>query len=405
MPVKKRSRAEIWILAILFFSFVAFAALYDRIGQEKAPRDAPSAYNNRARGTKALSLLLKQMGYSVSELRRNWPSLTDADRLVVVIEPLDPERSIGKQDLQALRGWVERGGTLLYLVSVPPRPLDDKDPLFGNVAIVKGDAASEKIDVDVDSPYLHDVGAIQAAAAVRLKPKDDGDYETLLEDKDGALILHKTVGKGHALIVADSRSATNDALRQYADNALFFVNVAKQATGTSRGEVLFDEYHQGFGYSDEGDTQGLLAALPGSFRLALWHGIGLFGLIVYNGNRRFGRPKQLPPVTYRSSTDYIGSMARLYRRATAADIALLTVYKAFLRDLTRAVNASPDAPPSELTKFAIQRFGPEIGPGLTAVIARCEAIAAGQRIGEAEMLSLTRQLDQIRRRWELVGTG
>ncbi len=297
---KRRISGEAWGLLALFLLFLGFAAYYEHMGQQTAQPDEPSSFNAKPKGVKALYLL-------------------------IIVEPLDKERPITKSEIAALRKWVEQGGAVLYLVTSPARPLDLEDTIFGDVAIVEGKATGEQVPpVNRHSPFTSDVEKIAVNSPVRLKPDASAHYETLFRDRQGALALHKKLGRG--------------------------------------------------------------------------------ALLIYNGNRRLGRPRTLPTPAYRPSTDYLGSMARLFRRAGAADIALLTLYRQFVRDLAHALDRPPEARPQELAQRAAQRCGVD-DEALSEWMARCEEIAAGRRIGEAEMLSLTQQLQQFRRKCDLVGSG
>src|SRR5207248_4434428 len=98
---------------------------------------------------------------------------------------------------------------------------------------------------------------------------------------------------------------------------------------------------------------------PLPWRLALFHLAAVGLLLVYNGNRRFGPARVTPVVTLRASTDYVNSMARLYRRAGASDIAIETLYSRFLRDLRRALDVPNDAGIAFIARTAQQKFGPQ----------------------------------------------
>src|SRR5205823_1741955 len=173
-----------------------------------------------------------------------------------------------------------------------------------------------------DSPYLAHVEKLAFASPIRLKPAAKSGYTTLFEDKAGPLVLVKRLGKGQVLVVANRKAAANSGIQE-ADNAVFLYNIAAQTAGAAHGTVLFDEYHHGIGFAQAATNgkESLAANVPLPLWLLFWHGVGLFLILLYNGNRRFGPPKWAGPVLARPSTDYIGSMALLLRRAGAADIA------------------------------------------------------------------------------------
>jgi hypothetical protein len=404
-----RRNREIWGLVALFTVFLASALYYERVGQEVTPRDSPSSFNAASPGVKALYLLLDNFDYRTARLKSTLDTLGEKDRLAIFIEPF--ARHVRPDEIAALRRWVEDGGSALYFVTSPPRPLDPADKVFGDVAVVEGSDEPEEIAPDLSgtpfmwasTSFMREVTRIAVQSPVRLKPAANSGYEPLLRDKQGALILHKKLGRGHLLIAANSKMTANAGIRE-ADNAVFLVNVAAATTGAEKGIVAFDEYHHGVGFA-QGDGKsggGYLENAPLPLRLALWQMAALGALLLYNGNRRFGRARSLKPPAYRPGTDYVDSMARLYRRAGAADIALQTLYKRFLRDLSRQLETPVDTPWPQICKLAEQKFKTE-GEALAQTLRRCEEIVAGRRIGDAEMLGLTQKIEHYRRSFHLDG--
>jgi hypothetical protein len=94
-------------------------------------------------------------------------------------------------------------------------------------------------------------------------------------------------------------------------------------------------------------------------------------------------------------------MAGLLRRAEAADIAVEQVYRAFLRDLMRWTDAPPEADYARVAELAGRRFQLPVEP-LRELMARGEEVARGERVKENEMLKLVQQIQDYRRRVELV---
>lgn len=400
---RRFGRKESIGLILLFVLFLFSAVYYERKGQEVTPNESPSSLNAKTKGVKALYLLLETQGYHVGRLEAPWSSLSPQDGLVVLVEPF--ERGTELREVAALKRWVERGGTVLFLVTKPARPLDPKDPLFGDVAIIKGNAEAADVEVEeIDSPFLQDVADLHIQSPVRLQPSPVAPYQTLAKDADGALLLTKTLGKGTLLILASSEAANNSFLKE-ADNAIFLVNVAEWATQHAHARVAFDEYHHGIGYArGDGESEGSwFQALPVALQLACWHLVGLGLLILYNGNRRFGALQTVPVAGSPSRGDYVRAMARVFHKAHATEIAIQTLYSHFLRDLARHLNAPVEMGAERLSTLAASQCGVDAEP-LRQTLMRCEQISAGERVTESEMLRLTQQITHYRRRCHLVGT-
>ncbi|HZT41711.1 MAG TPA: DUF4350 domain-containing protein [Chthonomonadaceae bacterium] len=398
-----RGSPEIWGLAALFVVFLVAVAYYQRIAQETTAHDEPSSLNAQGPGLKAFYLLLQQEGYRVDRLETTWNALDRRQGLLVAAEPFDRDRGIQPSEMRSLRRWVQQGGSVLYFVGAPPRPPDPGDIVFGDVAVSSGPPDLERIKPAVSTATTSDVVDIAVRSPVRLSVPPNSGYTTLFADSEGAIAITKPLGKGRLFVVAGPIAASNDSIRE-ADNAVFLVNIVAETAGKTGKTVVFDEYHHGVGFDQANGSGegGLWAATPLPLRLTLFHLLVLGALIVYNGNRRFGRPRSVSLPAYRPSTDYLDSMARLFRRAGGADIVLQMLYTRFARDLARHLDLQPDTPTAQLMSVAERRYGPD-GGALERLMARCRAIEAGQRIDEPEMLRLVQEIEALRRRYRLVG--
>jgi hypothetical protein len=384
----------------LFAVFLVSSTYYEHVAQESVAPEVPSSNVVQAAGAKALYLLYQKEGFRVDQLTSNWNRLNSDSSLLIVIEPL--ERTVVPGEIDPLRRWIESGGTLLYLTA-QESDVNPNDSVAGDIAVVSAKKTREEATPEaIASPYLENVSRVSVTSSVRLKPSRKAKVTTLLRDSQGIVALQKSLGKGNVIVVADTTAATNATVRE-ADNVLFLMNIASSSVRDGSHEILFDEYHHGVGFTQsDHEGSGLIASMPLPMRLAVWHLAGLGVLLLYNGNRRFGLPRNLIQTPYRPSTDYVGSMARLYRRAGAADIALITLYKQFSRVLRIKLGVAPDTPPVHWIPLAVQKFGLEYA-WLQQVISRCDQVVLGERLHETEMLKLMDQLEQLRRRCDLVG--
>jgi hypothetical protein len=98
----------------------------------------------------------------------------------------------------------------------------------------------------------------------------------------------------------------------------------------------------------------------------------------------------------RSSADYVGSLASLYRRAGASQTALETLYRQFLRDICGRLALPPDVDLERLAAVAARR-GQIDKERLRRLLATCELRLDSGKISEAELLDLTRQMESIRK--------
>src|SRR5579871_3119785 len=305
MRKSSRGNRELWGLIALFAVFLASVTYYERVAQETLPPTTPSSFVPQGAGVKALYLLLKQEHFKVDQWQTVWNSLPSDAGLLVVVEPL--EREVTGGEIAGLHRWIEQGGSLLYLTN-QPNGKNPEDTVTGDIEVVKSDQTKETVSPAIaNSPYTRNVGKITVASPVRLSPDSRGGYTTLFRDGHGIVAVHKSLGKGQVIVLADTVTASNAAIKE-ADNAVLFVDIAAATTGATGRTVVFDEYHHGVGFTQHGEDTGdsLLSSMPLPMRLAVWHLLGLSALIAYNGNRRFGRPRLLRTPVYRPSTDYVG---------------------------------------------------------------------------------------------------
>lgn len=410
--LKRRGAREIGGLLVLFVLLIAFASFYEQVGQERVASNAPTTVNAQSEGVRALFLLYQREGFRTEPLKAPWSELGSGDGLLVFVEPTDSARGIDKTDITILDRWVRSGGTLLDLVSDPPveQPFSPTNNVTGDCGATAGPpfppgstGISVPVNGESNSALLAGVVSLFVHSNQRLTLAKDAPYTILARDTSGPIVVEKTLGKGHVILVANRYGATNAGLAQ-GDNAVFLVNIARRSTSAARRTVRFDEYHHGVGFAERtaDKKDDLWASIPLPWRLAVFHLTAVGLLLVYNGNRRFGPARVAAPATTRASTDYVNSMARLYRRAGAADIAAETLYTRFLRDLRRTLDVPNDAGIAFIARTAEQKFGPAAA-GLHELLARGEAIVAGQRPTETDMLNLAKQIERYRRACQLVG--
>ena len=402
----KRTNREIIGLGVLFVVFIAALLLFERVAQETVPRDIPSTLNSQGPGAKALYLLLQKEGFATERMESPWTALNAKIGLLVVIEPLREDRGVSEDESKALKSWIEAGGSVLFLVTLPARSIEPKDLIAGDLAIVTGDEKAKDLPPFAPaSPYVRSVSTLHVASPVRLHTGANSHYRTLFRDEGGALAVEKTMGRGHVIVIANTVAAGNTTIAQ-ADNAILLYNIAAVSVPTGHRAIAFDEYHHGVGFETSGagaaSDEGLFASAPKPLRFVLLHLCALGALVLYVGNRRFGPVRTLHSPTYRASTDYVGSMARLFRRANAGDIAIVTLYRQFIRDLRRQLDLTPDATMTSLVMSTVRVYGVQEAP-FVQFLTTCEEIDNGKRIAEPAMLQLARELDHYRRSFNLVG--
>ena len=92
----------------------------------------------------------------------------------------------------------------------------------------------------------------------------------------------------------------------------------------------------------------------------------------------------------------MSSLAGLYRRAQATVPALEIIYRQFLRDLCERLALPPDVPLEKLAEAAARHSN--INPNsLKRLIVACESALDNKQLSSNDLLTLTKQMEQVKR--------
>lgn len=419
-----RSSRDLIAVLLLLALFVAGGLLLGGRGPSAArppgpePAPNPSSTNARGSGMRGAFVWTQKLGYEPVAWQQSWSRLSPSENGVLLIagpqvaEPVasltgsggssDPAELTARDAMQ-LRRWLNSGSghsaILLAsrLASSPnaAHPTADDPQTFGDAMDLIAESASPdtgRTEFAPLQPVSDTMGmlSLHSESDARLK-RTRGDSLALFADKAGPLVLIIPVGKGRLIAVADDAVFSNSQLSR-SENAVFLANLLAHY-GTAGGRVLFDEYHHG----DAADAGGSVwEDLGRPLQLALiqlcFAGLALLVLL----SVRFGPPVPAVRLFARSSADYVGSLASLYRRAGASQTALETLYRQFLRDICGRLALPPDVDLERLAAVAARR-GQIDKERLRRLLATCELRLDQGKVSEAELLDLTRQMESIRK--------
>ena len=302
-----------WKMAMLFL--VLFLAVYSvvyleqRMGRGQEP-GSPTTYSAGTLGYKVLYLWLKDLGIPVKRWEQDLKDLPPRATVLVLLEPwLDPEPG----ELEALEGWVRRGGTFFIAVGRSSSFLKS----FGvSVAGSKKEGAGKEPGFQ-PGPYIRAKRDIRSQGHPNLS-SSRADLVVHVRDQWGALFGVVEKGRGRVIVLTDPGLVSNVELKK-GDHARLALEFLLSHLG--QGTLLIDEYHHGYGRATSvighvlgSGVQGLL--LQGALLLlVLWAAAG----------RRFGPPRPLPKEEARSPMEYVHAMAGLFHRAGANRLALESV--------------------------------------------------------------------------------
>ena len=286
---------------------------------------ASSSYSTSSGGIAAYASLLGRSGHDVQRLRASpaGSHLDPASTLMLIAPDTSPSRA----DTDALRRFLVAGGRLVVGGPV--------GSWLGRVVPLAPEwSGTAPRAVDVLAP-VSEVSGVHTIEGSGYGSWTGGGALPVLGDRNGALLDVATVGRGHALLLADS-AVLDNALLAHADNAALGLALA----GPRERPVAFLESYHGYGRSSTG-----FGAIPRSW----WTGFALLAaaaatLMVASG-RRFGPPQQtereLPPPRREYVESLGGVLARGRGRAAIEPLRLRGA--GLVRERARlGNNAGPD---------------------------------------------------------------
>jgi len=307
---------------ILILVILAVISIFSKgIRPARSQQDAGveyTSYSTEKRGTKALYLLLKELGYSPRRLRM--PKLTGmtADGLTIILAPDHPP--ISEAGVKRLLEWVQQGNTLLFA----PEKREDQLAKSLGIELHQG----KPIKTSLAPLALTELTAGIQRLVVRsgnriLMGKMDAVRH--FGDSSGGVVISFREGAGTAIVLSDPHLVTNEGLPE-GDNLNLLVNVLFSFVKDSK-IVYLDEYHHGF--ERRPTILHLLKGTPTGW--ALIQVLLAIIILLYSRGRRFGRPKPVFKEIHRSSMEYVTSLAGIYHNAQASFLALLNLYERLTR--------------------------------------------------------------------------
>ncbi len=278
----------------------------------------------------------------------------------------------------------------------------------------------DRLGYNVDrllAPYTEMPGAARVlvvVAPVRSSPIEQEELQALdrwIEAGGTALFISdslqgiparygatRAMGKGFIYAINDREVITNKGVKDYR-NALKVVNIVAKHAGRD-DLVLFDEYHHGLGRSKLGSvllhTQRQVKTGAAVIAVALL-------ALCYSKGRRFGAVRSLPSREYRRpESEYVESVARLYQKAGAADVAADILINSVKQRLCLKLGLAPDAPLETIAR----RLESEGHTGAAVAVRRLTPSAqAGQRISKSELMNIARETHLVEKELGLVGSN
>ncbi len=374
-----RVRPEYAILVggvVLLFAAVLFFAPRKRgLGRDPQHKRQGSSHYTTPTGGKAYYRLLREMGLAVRRHERK-AELLPPDTKVFAI--LAPSKAIPDSEVEWLRGWVEKGGTIFWC---PRRAAGAKETesllrSFG-LRCVEGHEGSATVSAVLDDAPAY---SLRVRGEFRLR----GPARSLAKDSDGHIVAEVTKGRGRFVAIADPLLVGNAGLAQE-ENAAFLTHLAlRSARG---GAIAFDEYHHGF--TEGEDAFEVMWDTPLSKTMLCFVLAAVCG--VFAGGRRLGPPIDLHEERRRRPAEFVEAFANLCRKLKAGPQAFTMIVSEFRLYLQRRCGS---ADPAAAERLAVRAGLP---PGTIAqVLERARRLASGRTRDATALVGCARELESIR---------
>ena len=337
----------------------------------EVPVSSPSSYDTGRYGYRALYELLKREHLEPRRFTRDHHFLKDETGTLVVaqsaFDALAAQKAgIARNDVLAIKGWVQRGG---HAVVLAPPYGNELDTLLGIPASRPMRKRQTAAYPFAAMPQTRGVRSVSGAYAQDFAWEAAPKAVPLLATHSGIVGMRYRLGNGTVTVFTDPFIFSNEHLAQ-TGNARFAV----QLLSAHPGGIAFDETIHGFGV-----TQSLWEALPWTVQ---W-GVVLLGTALILGIAgnvvRFAPALKLERVDERDSSAYITSMANLFMHARAKEKTLRDVALSALRTVRRNLGIAERTP----VKALLARIG---DPGQRSEVLELDRLGDRRDPTDSELL-------------------
>ncbi|MBI3950441.1 MAG: DUF4350 domain-containing protein [Acidobacteria bacterium] len=297
-----------------------------------------STYSARLYGTRAFYILLRDLGYHVTQFEEPLDQLrehADIKALFIIAPPLP----FSVEEFSGLEEWIHAGGHLVII--------DRKtDWIIANATIHLSTYPKQwrRPHILQPTPLTAGVKKVQLtefAQGVKVEnapvTEHIGDQGRQMGDQGGSVLTDFRYGQGRIVLLGEPYIVANNGIGLL-DNVVLASNIVRSLPD---GVIAFDEYHHGYGLasSAQGGIVGVFLSLYAYFKPTpvIWI-VGQLCLIagawLYSRGRRFTRPVRLPEEKRRRSLEFVASMANLAQEQGLRSLVLENIHRSLKRRLT-----------------------------------------------------------------------
>jgi len=302
----------------------------------------PSSYSPASQGSKAIYLLLEDLGYWVERWERPPTELPDPpeEDVLVLAEPFLP---ISEGERAAIRRFVQAGGRVL----VTGHQGADLVEAWKVKPLAVSGRPWQTYKAAIPGPLTLGVPEITMAPETTWSKSPDPPLGQFV-DAEETVVMTRRIGEGLIVWWAGSTPLTNAGALERSNLELALASLGPPGEGC----ILWDEYYHG----QRGSLWSYLAATPvpwGFLQAAI-----IFVAALATHGRRWGPIRSPFEEPRLSPLEFVETVSDLYRRARASSGAVEIAYVRFRAALARRLGLPPAANALEICRRAEERLRP-----------------------------------------------
>ena len=375
MPARPRT-SDLTFLGAGLIATVALAAISFALAPDSGPpRSSGSSFGAQPEGGKAAYLLLESLGYRIERSVEPLASLR-RDPASTTIVLAEPTRGPARQDLEALRTFVDQGGHVMATGAAGAAFLPGL-----SVRESEGDVPDGAVQpAAFPSALTRDAPSISVSSRLEVR-RATPDWLVIYGAPSGPSMLAARSGAGRLIWVAGFEPFSNAGLGTPGHAALL-----RNVAGIPGERVLlWDEYYHGYGRT----FWSYVAATPLVWGLAQCGLMALVGLVTFG--RRRGPVRSIWRAPRTSPVEFIDTMGTLYARAGAASGAVQTALTRVRRQMAARAGVPGKTPDDRLASAVALRTGGSAAD-MQALLARAAAAASDVSLTAAEAMRVVAAL-------------
>ena len=371
-----RTDRALLIGAAVLLIGLAFASAFLAPVRQGGRATYPSSYSTSWDGAKAAYVLLDELGYAIERWDQA-PAALEGDPRSKVLILANPLQTPTKEDIAALRRFLDRGGRIVATGENAAKFLPGAHHFEENDDVEDDDT---RFPAALPSPLTNGAPEISMAPPQEWQP---GQTEQIVVygDKDTAAVVTFAVGQGKVIWWGSPSPLTNRGIKKPGNLALLLNSIGPKVGQT----ILWDEYFHGA----RGNLWSYIARTPLPWVFAQF--ALLLAFILFSHSRRYGAIRMPGKTSRLSPLEFVDTLGDLYTTAHAGSAAVRVDYQRLRFQLSRQLGLPANVKAVELARTASRIIGWEEQPLLGSLV-RAERGTHSISLDDVESLEIVQDL-------------